>query len=177
MVDVIRNESAFRRLKTLLPLAFKLVFAKPIYFVIAAAVFTTFWIIFNLFDQLLFFSPVLSFHLPADAVVGFVLTNVISVLMGILISMNVYLIGNSKMNIDKSSLLSGSILSIVSSSCVGCSSVGFVIISTLGSVGVLATDFLTNYQISLRIASIVVLVWALYSVHKKVTKTCSLAYK
>jgi len=149
-----------------------MVFLNRLYIAIAAAVFTTFWIIFNVFDQLLFFSPVWSFYLPDDAITGFVITNITSVLMGILIAMNIYVIRNSKIRLDRS-LFSGSILGIASSACASCSSIGFLIISTLGGFGIFATDFLTNYQIPLRIVSITILLWALYSVHNKITKPCA----
>jgi hypothetical protein len=82
-----------------------MVFLDRIYIAIAAAVFTTFWIIFSIFDQLLYFSPILYFYLPDDAVAGFVITNITSALMGILVAMNVYVIRNSKIK-----LFSGSIL-------------------------------------------------------------------
>jgi hypothetical protein len=36
-----------------------------------------------------------------------------------------------------------------------------------------ATDFLTNYQTAFRIISVIVLLWALYSVHKKITTPCT----
>jgi uncharacterized membrane protein len=62
-------------LKVTMPLAFRMVFSVPLYIGIAAAIFTTFWIIFNTFDQLLFFSPVWSFYVPDDAI-----TNITSVL-------------------------------------------------------------------------------------------------
>jgi hypothetical protein len=160
-------------LKTTIPLAFKTVFSKPFYIAIAGGVFTVFWILFNSFDQLLFFSPIITFYLTDDAIVGFILTNITSILMGILVAMNVYVIRNSKIRIDKS-LLSGSILGIASSACASCSSIGFLLISTFGGFGVLATDFLTNYQTPLRIASICVLGWALHSVHNRITKSCVL---
>ena len=127
-------------LKTTIPLAFKVVFRNPVYIGIAAAVFTTFWIIFNVFDQLLFFSPVVTFYLPDDAVTGFVITNLTSVLMGILVAMNVYVIRNSKIKLDKS-LFSGSILGVASMPVLSCSSFGFLAISTFGGVGLFATDF------------------------------------
>jgi hypothetical protein len=158
-------------LKTTIPLAFKMVFPNPVYIAIAAGVFTTFWIIFNVFDQLLFFSPVVTFYLPDDALAGFIITNITSALMGILVAMNVYVIRNSKIKLD-SSLFSGSILGIASSACASCSSIGFLIISTLGGFGILATDFLTNYQTPLRLVSIAILFWALYSVHNKIIKPC-----
>jgi hypothetical protein len=112
-----------------------------------------------------------TFYLPDDVVAGFIITNVTSVLMGILVAMNVYVIRNSKIKLDRS-LFSGSILGIASSACASCSSIGFLIISTLGGFGIFATDFLTNYQIPLRIVSIAILLWALYSVHNKITRPC-----
>jgi hypothetical protein len=99
--------------------------------------------------------------------------NVTSILMGILVAMNVYVIRNSKLRLDKS-MVSGSILSIASSACASCSSIGFLVISTFGGFGIVATDFLTNYQTPLRIASICVLLWALYSVYNRITKSCIL---
>ena len=160
-------------LKTTMPIAFKVTFSKPTYIAIAGAVFTVFWVVFNSFDQLLFFLPIIIFYLPDDAIVGFILANITSILMGILVAMNVYVIRNSKIRLDKS-LLSGSILGIASSACASCSSIGFLVISTFGGFGVIATDLLTNYQTPLRIASICILVWGLYSVHNRITKSCIL---
>jgi hypothetical protein len=160
-------------LKTTMTIAFKVTFSKPTCIAIAGAVFTVFWVVFNSFDQLLFFSPIVTFYLPDDAIAGFILTNITSILMGMLVAMNVYVIRNSKIRLDKS-LLSGSILGIASSACASCSSIGFLVISTFGGFGVVATDLLTNYQTPLRIASICILVWALYSVHNRITKSCIL---
>lgn len=91
--------------------------------------------------------------------------------MGILVAMNAYVIRNSKLRLDRSTF-SGSILGIGSSACASCSSIGFLIISTFGGFGIFATDFLTNYQTPLRIISIAILLWALYSVHNKITRPC-----
>ena len=159
-------------LKTTIPLVFGMIFSNSLYIAIAAAVFTTFWIIFNVFDQLLFFSPIVIFYLPDDAITGFVLTNITSVLMGILVAMNVYVIRNSKLRIDKS-MVSGSILSIASSACASCSSIGFIVVSTFGGFGIITIDLLTNYQTPLRMISIVILLWALYIVHNKIIKPCT----
>jgi hypothetical protein len=163
---------ALTSLKTTIPFVFAMVFSNRLYIAIAATVFTTFWIIFNVFDQLLFFSPIVTFYLPDDAITGFVLTNITSVLMGILVAMNVYVIRNSKLRLDKS-MVTGSILAIASSACASCSSIGFLVISTFGGFGVVAADLLTNYQTPLRIISIVILLWALYLVHNKIIKPCT----
>jgi hypothetical protein len=151
-------------LKTTILLVFRMVFSNPLYIAIAAAVFTTFWIIFNVFDSLLFFSPIVTFYVPDDAVTGFILTNITSVLIGILVAMDVYVIRNSmKLKLDKS-IFSGSILAIASSACASCSSIGFLVISTFGGFGIITIDLLTNYQTPLRVISIVILLWALYLV-------------
>lgn len=168
-----KQQSKITNLKITIPLAFRMVFRNHLYTAIAAAVFVGFWILFNVFDQLLFFSPLLTFYLPDDAVTGFIITNITSALMGILVAMNVYVIRNTKIRLDKS-LFSGSILGIASSACASCSSVGFLLISTFGGFGIVATDFLTNYQTPLRLVSIVILFWALYSIHNKITRPCIL---
>ena len=98
-VDYINRRESLSILKTTIPLAFKMVFPNRVYFAIAAAVFTIFWIAFNVFDQLLFFSPVVTFYLPDDAIAGFILTNITSVLMGVLVAMNVYVIRNSRVKV------------------------------------------------------------------------------
>jgi hypothetical protein len=85
--------------------------------------------------------------------------------------MNVYVIRNSNLRLDKS-IFSGSILGIASSACASCSSIGFIIISAFGGFGIIITNFLTNYQTLLRIMSIAFLLWALYSVHNRITKSC-----
>jgi len=170
--NISKKQQSLSSLKTTIPLSFRMVFQNRLYIAIAAAVFTIFWIAFNVFDQLLFFSPVITFYLPDDAVAGFILTNITSVLMGILVAMNVYVIRSSKLKLDKS-LFSGSILGIASSACASCSSIGFLVISTFGGFGILATDFLTNYQTLLRLVSLGILLWALYTVHNKITKPCT----
>jgi hypothetical protein len=165
--------TAITSLKTTIPLVFRMVFSNPFYIAIAAAVFTTFWIIFNLFDQLLFFSPIVTFYLPEDAITGFVLTNITSVLMGILVALNVYVISNSKHRLDKS-IVSGSILAIASSACASCSSIGFLIVSMFGGFGMVTIDLLTNYQTHFRVISIVILLWALYHIQNKIIKPCAM---
>lgn len=169
--NISKRQQSISNLKTSILLAFKMVFRRRLYIGLAAAVFVTFWIVFNVFDQLLFFSPVVTFYLPDDAITGFILTNTTSVLMGILVAMNVYVIRNSKLKLDKS-LFSGSVLGIASSTCASCSSIGFLVISTFGGFGIIATDFLTNYQTPLRIVSIGILLWALYSVLNRITMPC-----
>jgi hypothetical protein len=161
----------------LLPLSVKIVFSIPAYILIATAVVIPFWTLFNFFDQLIFFEPIWIFYLPEDAITGFILTTLISILIGMLISMNIYAIRHFKLKISRRSLFSGSSLSIISSVCGSCSSVGFLLISTFGSIGIIASNLLTNYQIPLRIFSIAILIFALYYINKRIVQSCVVVYK
>lgn len=172
-----RYQAMTSSLVSLLPLSFRLVFSRVFYIALTIAIAFTFWIIFNLFEQLIFFWPVWVFYLPEDAQLGFVITNIIAIMLGMLISMNIYVIRNSRLKITKSSLFSGTGLSILSSTCVSCSSIGFLLISTFGGLGILISNFLSTYQLLLRLLSIAVLLFALYSVHKRITKICVINYR
>ncbi|MGB6626822.1 MAG: hypothetical protein WBE61_01665 [Nitrososphaeraceae archaeon] len=159
-------------------LSIKIVFNSWIYIVLAGAVTAIFWIIFNIFDQLLFFSPVFVFYLPDDAFVGFVLSNITAILLGIMVSMNIYVLRHShRSGTSFASFFSGSTISVLSSTCASCSSLGFLLVSILGGAGVTASTILSNYQMPLRIVSIALLIWAFYSTSNKLTKNCSIDYK
>jgi hypothetical protein len=162
--------------RSALILSLKIVFSNLIYIICASITATIFWIVSCIFDQLLFFYPIIVFYLPDDAVLGFILTNTIAILLGIVISMNIYVFRHSKIKIHSASLLSGSSLSILSSLCVSCSSLGFFLVSTLGAVGVTASAFVSNYQTPLRLLSIALLIWAYYSISNKLTKSCMKDY-
>jgi hypothetical protein len=159
-------------------LSIKIVFNSWIYIAVAGAVASIFWIIFNNFDQLLFFSPVFVFYVPQDAFIGFILSNITAILLGIMVSMNIYVLKHSdRSRISLTSFFSGSTISVLSSTCASCSSIGFLLVSTFGGVGVTASTILSNYQIPLRIISIALLIWAFYSICSKLTKSCSIDYK
>ena len=121
----------------------------------------------------MFFSPIVYFYLPNDALVGFILSNIGTLLLGIMVSMNIYLLKDSNIRLGKS-LISSSFLAILSSACASCSSIGFVLISTFGNAGIIATAFLTNYQIPLRLLAIGIMILALYTVYRRITNSCSL---
>ena len=151
---------------------FKIVFSKKTYIALASAISAGFWMLFSVLDQLLFFSPVLAFYIPIDAAPGFSLSIVTSILLGVVVSMNVYVFRNSRVKIG-GSLFSGSSLSIVSGACAGCTSAGFFLVTTFGVAGIAATSFLAQYQIPLRLASIALLIWAYYAVNRRIGQACS----
>lgn len=165
-------------MSSLFAFAFKVAYgSNPILYIgLTILVFTLFWIFFNVFDELLYLSPILYFYLPNDAIAGFILSTISASLLGVVVSMNIYLLRNSSIKFDKS-LISSSFLTILSSACASCSSIGFVIISTFGSAGVIATTFITNYQIPLRLAAASILILSLYTVCRRVTNSCLLDNK
>ncbi|HJS69021.1 MAG TPA: hypothetical protein VJ730_06325 [Nitrososphaera sp.] len=155
--------------------AARMVFSNKPYSVLAAAVAVAFWTIFNVLDGLILLSPLDFYYpIPADAVPGFVLSHVTAALVGIVVSMNVYLFRNLSARGNKTPFLSGSTLGTVSSMCAGCSSVGFYLAATFGTAGVAASTFLSNYQLPLRLLAIGLLVWAYYSAHRRIAKSCAM---
>ena len=145
---------------------FQLVFSRPIYIAIAGLISTVFWIVFNTFDELLFFSPVFAFYLPEDAIGSFILSSITAPLLGAIVAMNVYVLRNSRLKLSRA-FFSGSSISVISSACASCSSFGFFLISTFGSAGILASTIMSNYQIPVRLTALGLLVWALYSVSNR----------
>jgi|ERR671911_61981 hypothetical protein len=158
------------------PSSFRIIFSNPLYLIISAITTITFWIILNVAGELLFFSPIWIFYLPYDAILGFILTNITAVLIGIVLSMNIYIIRNSKLKLGKS-LFSGASIGLISSTCASCSSIGFAIVSTFGGVGIFISNFFSVYEIPIRIVSIAILLYAIYSSHNRITKNCLLDFK
>ena len=155
-------------------LTFRIVFSGWPYLSIAAITTAIFWTVFSIFDQLLFFSPIVIFYLPDDAVIGFILSTLTSILLGIIVSMNLYVLKHSKLKMNLASFFSGSTVSVLASTCASCSSLGFLLVSTFGGAGIAASTFLSNYQTPLRVLSIVLLIWALYSIINKLSQTCKI---
>jgi hypothetical protein len=97
--------------------------------------------------------------------------------LGMVVSMNLYLLRHAKGLRSTASLFSGSAIGVISSTCVSCSSAGLLLVSTFGSLGIAASSFLSNYQIPLRLLSMVLLIWALCSICRNLTKGCTIDKK
>lgn len=171
------NSSSTTSKSSPLVLPFKLVFSRWSYVLIAFATALAFWIVSSILDQLLYFTPIVYFYLPEDAVVGFILATITSVLLGIIVSMNIFVFKNTRTKLKTASFFSGSTLGVLSSTCASCSSLGFLLVSTLGAAGVTASSLLSNYQIPLRLLSIGLLAWAYYSVSRQLMNSCAINRK
>lgn len=160
-----------------LVLPFNIVFSNWPYILIALATALAFWIVSSISDQLLYFTPILYFYLPEDAVYGFILASITSIMLGIIVSMNIFVFRNTRTKIKAASFFSGSTLGVLSSTCASCSSLGFLLVSTLGAAGVTASSLLSNYQTPLRLLSIGLLIWAYYSVSRQLMNSCAINHK
>lgn len=68
----------------------KIIFSNWRFLSLAAAISIGFWIIFAIFDELLFFYPSLAFWIPSDAITNFIISNIIAIMIGIVLTMNIY---------------------------------------------------------------------------------------
>jgi hypothetical protein len=141
---------------------------------LAIVVSVGFFIPLSIVSEYLFVSPYLVMHIPLEHTFGFVLIIVVSILSGIVISMNVYRIRLLQQNKTKmgGSLL-GSVIGASAGAC-GCGPIGFSIISTFGTIGGAATAFLSNYEIPLRLVAIGVLAYTYYATTKSLTFECKI---
>jgi len=156
--------------------AFRIVFSRKVYVLLAAVSAFVLWTLFNILDGLILLSPMLTFYLPipADAIPGFILSILTASLAGVVISMNLFIFF-AGVKIRNASFLSGSTLGTMSSMCASCSSVGFYLASTFGVAGVAASSFLSTYQLPLRIVAIAILAVALFTSQRKIAKACRIS--
>ena len=113
-------------------------------------------------------------HVPNGSELGFVLIVIVSGLAALVLPMNVYRIKNLRSSKKKmSGGLFGSFVGAAAGAC-SCGPIGFAVISTFGSVGGIATSFLTNYEIPIRIAAIGLLVFTYYTTIRSLKVECKI---
>lgn len=151
----------------------KLVFSHFRYVAIAAAIFIGMLMLLSALSEYVFFEPYFVFHVPSDRVVGFALILGVSILSALVIPMNVYLVVMLQKAKRVSSGFLGSLVGASAGAC-SCGPVGFAVISTFGTVGGIATAFLTAYEIPLRLASIGILGYVYYTTTKSLSGYCKI---
>ena len=154
----------------------KTAFSNPINIIIGSVTGIVFWVVTNMYDNILFFSPFLAFYVPNDIFGVFLLSCINSVLLGILVNFSLHIMRNLKLKISKSAL-SGTTISIISSTCVSCSTFVFTIASTFGALGFAVSDFLAANQIILREISTLILLFGVCINYLKIRNSCELPYR
>ena len=153
----------------------KLVFSDYRYIVLSAVIFFGMVIPLLIISEYIFLEPYLVAHLPANSELGFLLILAVSAMSGLVLSMNVYRIKMVKSNSKKK--MSGGILGTIIGSVAGacsCGPIGFAVISTFGSIGGVATAFLSNYEIPLRFGALAILGITYYTTTRSLSVECKI---
>ena len=153
---------------------FKLVFSSYPYVPLAGIIFVCMFVPLSIISEFLFIEPFVIFNVIEDRITSFVLIVFISLMSAIVIPMNIYRIRTLQKSTAK---IGGSIVGSIIGASAGicsCGPIGFSIISTFGTVAGTATAFLTNYEIPLRLASLLLLCLVYYTTVKSISIECKI---
>lgn len=152
----------------------KVVFSNYRYIILAGIIFTGLLIPLAIISEFIFLSPYVIGYIAEGRELSFSLIVIVSALAALVIPMNVYRIKILKSAKRKiSGGVFGSIAGSIAGAC-SCGPIGFAVISTFGSVGGIATAFLTNYEIPIRIGAIALLAFTYYTTERSLKIECKL---
>lgn len=95
-------------------------------------------------------------------------------LAGIVVSMNVFRIKIIKESKKIAGSIIGTFIGASAGAC-SCGPIGFSIITTFGAAGTIASSFLNNYEIPLRLISIGILVLVFFTTMKSLSTECKIS--
>jgi len=153
----------------------KLVFSNYRYIILATAIFVGMLIPLSIISEFIFLEPYVITYIPSDQALSFFLIVVLSALAGLVLSMNVYRIIAFR-NSPKKKMgggIFGSIIGAAAGAC-SCGPIGFAVISTFGAAGGVATAFLSNYEIPIRLVAIGILALTYYTTTKSLAIECKI---
>ncbi len=153
---------------------FTTIFSKFNYILLAVIVSVSILIPLSIISGYIFFEPYFIMHIPIDRLIGFVLITGVSIMSGLVVSMNVYRIKALQNNMKKmGSGFLGLTIGASAGAC-SCGPIGFAVISTFGTVGGIATSFLANYEIPLRLVALAILGYTYYATTKAISYECKI---
>lgn len=153
----------------------KMVFSDYRYIVLASAIFLGMLIPLSIISEFIFIEPYIISHIPSGSELSFILIVIVSALSALVLAMNVYRI-NSIRNVPKKKMgggIFGSLIGAAAGAC-SCGPIGFAVISTFGAAGGMATAFLTNYEIPIRLVAIAILAFTYYTTTKSLSVECKI---
>ena len=153
--------------------SFKLVFSNYRYSVISILITLGLFFSLSIVSEYLFIEPYVVFAVYPDTAFNFSLIVMISVLAGMVVGMNIFRVRLVKKVRKIGNSITGTIIGASAGAC-SCGPIGFSIITTFGTTGSIASSFLTNYEIPLRLISIAILVLVLWTTLKSVSKECKI---
>ena len=151
----------------------KLVFSNYRYSTISILIGLGLFFSLSIVSEYLFIEPYVVFAVYPTTTFNFSLIVIISILAGMVVSMNIFRVRLVKKVRKIGSSIAGTIIGASAGAC-SCGPIGFSIITTFGTTGSIASSFLTNYEIPLRLISIAILVLVLWTTLKSVSRECKI---
>ena len=151
----------------------KLVFSNYRYSTISILITLGLFFSLSIVSEYLFIEPYVVFAVYPDTAFNFSLIVIISILAGMVVGMNIFRVRLVKKVRKIGSSITGTIIGASAGAC-SCGPIGFSIITTFGTTGSIASSFLTNYEIPLRLISIAILVLVLWTTLKSVSRECKI---
>lgn len=152
----------------------KFVFSNHKYVILGIIFFIGLLIPLLILSEFIFLTPFLIAHIAEGRELNFLLITVISALAAIVLPMNIYRIKILKSSKRKmGGGVFGSIIGSVAGAC-SCGPIGFAVISTFGSIGGVASAFLTNYEIPIRLGAIALLSLTYFTTERSLKIECKL---
>ena len=153
--------------------SFKLVFSNYRYSTISILITLGLFFSLSIVSEYLFIEPYVVFAVYPDTAFNFSLIVVISILAGMVVSMNIFRVKLVKKVRKIGSSITGTVIGASAGAC-SCGPIGFSIITTFGTTGSIASSFLTNYEIPLRLISITILILVLLTTLKSISRECKI---
>jgi len=153
--------------------SFKLVFSNYRYSTISILITLGLFFSLSIVSEYLFIEPYVVFAVYPDTAFNFSLIVIISILAGMVVSMNIFRVKLVKKVRKIGSSITGTVIGASAGAC-SCGPIGFSIITTFGTTGSIASSFLTNYEIPLRLISIAILVLVLLTTLKSISRECKI---
>ena len=97
-----------------------------------------------------------------------------SIIAGIVVSLNIFRVRLAKNAKKIGPSITGTIIGASAGAC-SCGPIGFSIITTFGTTGSIASAFLTNYEIPLRLISIGILILVLIISLRSLSNECKIS--
>jgi hypothetical protein len=152
---------------------FKLVFSNYTYIFISAIIFLVLFFPLSIISEHLFLEPYVIFSIYSDTAFNFSLILILSVIAGIVVSMNIFRIKLIKKVKKIGTSITGTVVGASAGAC-SCGPIGFSVITTFGTSGSIASSFLTNYEIPLRLISIGILFLVLLTTMRSLSTECKI---
>ena len=153
----------------------KTVFSDYRYVLLALLIFIGMLIPLSIISEYIFLEPYVIFHISQGSEINYALIVIVCALSALVLAMNVYRIHVFRVHKQKiGGGIFGSFIGAVAGAC-SCGPIGFAIVSTVGTVGGVATAFLSNYEIPIRLFAIGILAFTYYATTKSLKVECKIS--